>query len=344
MLFKHIKPYLFILAFIAIPLLFVPLIKLVKNHFNNNQHIQLNIKQHTKPNYALAIHGGAGNFTPDDLPDSLQTIYRKKLTEALNLGMDKLNNGDSAIQVVIAVIKILENSPLFNAGKGAVFTHEGKNELDASIMNGINKNAGAVAGVTTIKNPIEAAYKVMTNSEHVLLAGKGAEQFAAKQKLELVDPAYFYTKKRWLSLQKALHKEKMGTVGCVVLDAYGNLAAGTSTGGMTNKKYGRIGDSPIIGAGTYADNNYCAISATGHGEFFIRYTVAYDITARLKYLNQNIRQASNQVIQELKQAGGNGGVICIDKNGNINMPFNTTGMFRGYCTKNNKPHVFFFKN
>jgi len=269
------------------------------------------------------------------------------LYEAIQTGIAKINKGDSASAIVVDVIKILENSPLFNAGKGAVFTHDGKNEMDASIMNGKTKNAGAVAGVTRIKNPITAAFEVMINSNHVLLSGYGANKFATIQKLEMVDPSYFYTDEKWNSLQKALKKEKdefskMGTVGCVVLDKYGNLAAGTSTGGMTNKKFGRIGDSPIIGAGTYADNKTCAVSATGHGEYFIRYTVAYDISARMKYLDESIDKAATTVIKNLKIKGGNGGVICIDSKGNISMPFNTLGMFRGFCKVGKEPQIFLY--
>ncbi|MGD9995152.1 MAG: isoaspartyl peptidase/L-asparaginase family protein [Salinivirgaceae bacterium] len=344
--FKHAKPYFFILGFLLIPLLLVPFVRFLKN--NSSFYAQENAIQPTDTvktyNYGLVIHGGAGNFLPEDIPSEQQAQYKAKLYEALALGISNLDKGDSALQVVIQVIKVLEDSPLFNAGKGAVFTHEGTNELDASIMDGHTKNAGAVAGVKTIKNPITAAYQVMVSSNHVLLTGKGAETFAKENNIELVDPEYFYTEKQWNRLQRSLNAgdKKMGTVGCVVLDSYGNLAAGTSTGGMTNKRYGRVGDSPIIGAGTYADNASCAISATGHGEFFIRYTVAYDIAARMKYLNLPLELASKNVISELKQVGGEGGIIGIDKNGNISMQFNTTGMFRGYCLHNNDPKVLLF--
>jgi beta-aspartyl-peptidase (threonine type) len=348
---KYIRPYLFIILFLAFPLLLIPIIKVVNNNF---------IEKSTTPNaagtviiknntYGLVIHGGAGNITKEMFTTEQEAQYKAKLYEALQTGISKLSEGDSAVNVVVSVIKILEDSPLFNAGKGAVFTHNGKNELDASIMDGKTKNAGAVASVTTIKNPITAAYAVMRNSEHVFLSGKGAEEFAKTQHLDIVSPEYFFTQKRWNSLQKVLNneknsaEEKHGTVGCVVLDKYGNLAAGTSTGGMTNKKYGRIGDSPVIGAGTYADNNTCAVSATGHGEYFIRYNVTYDISAQMKYLNQNVVTASTDVINELNKIGGKGGVICIDKNGNISMPFNTSGMFRGYCLKDNEPHVLLYK-
>ncbi len=347
--FEHAKPYFFILAFLVVPLLFVPVLRKLKNS-NAFYKVPL-IAQSSdsiiakEVNYGLVIHGGAGNFTEADLSIEIQAQYKAKLYEAIELGISKIKNGDSALYVVVEVIKILEDSPLFNAGKGAVFSHQGKNELDAAIMDGATKKAGAVAGVSSIKNPITAAFQVMTHSAHVLLTGDGAEQFAKDQNLEMVKPAYFYTKKQWERLQKEvlLIDKKMGTVGCVVLDTYGNLAAGTSTGGMSNKMYGRVGDSPIIGAGTYADNNTCAISATGHGEFFIRYCVAYDIAARMKYLNESINESSNHVIVKLKQMSGSGGIIGMDVKGTIVMSFNTTGMFRAYCSKNESPKVLLFK-
>lgn len=277
--------------------------------------------------WAIAIHGGAGNL----LSENEYIEEKSKLEEALMSGVEILKNGGTSLEVVESVINILEDSPLFNAGKGAVFTHDGKNELDASIMDGATLNAGAVAGVTIVKNPVSAAIKVMTNSNHVLLSGKGAEQFAREQNLDIVDPSYFYTKKRWESLQKSIEEDKkMGTVGCVVLDIHGNLVAGTSTGGMTNKKYGRIGDSPIIGAGTYANNNTCAVSCTGHGEYFIRLNIAHDISSQMEYLNKPLDEAAHYTIQEkLTKLGGKGGIISVDKEGNIAFEFNTTGMFRG---------------
>ncbi|MDA3890709.1 MAG: isoaspartyl peptidase/L-asparaginase [Salinivirgaceae bacterium] len=344
---KHVKPYLFILSFFLIPLIFAPLIKSVKNKYFVTETAFIPAAEIKAIPYALAIHGGAGDITPNNFTPEQEAQYKTKLYEALQVGISKLNNGDSAILVVVEVIKILEDSPLFNAGKGAVFSHKGKNEMDASIMNGINENAGAVAGVTIIKNPIEAAFAVMQRSNHVFLSGSGAEEFAKDQGITMVEPKYFYTEKRWESYRNALKKthesiSKYGTVGCVVLDTYGNLAAGTSTGGMTNKKYGRIGDSPIIGAGTYANNMTCAVSATGHGEYFIRYNVAYDISARIKYLNETLKQSSETVIENLKELGGRGGVICIDKNGNINMPFNTQGMYRGYCKSDKEPQIFLY--
>lgn len=285
-----------------------------------------------KVEYAIAIHGGAGNTKPADFPEKARQKYKDKLQEALQKGVELLESDASAVKTVEEVINILENSPLFNAGKGAVFTHQGRNELDASIMNGKNLNAGAVAGVTDIKNPITAAKQVMHNSDHVMLASSGASRFAKKEGLEIVDTSYFYTEKRWKALQKYMEDEKHGTVGCVVLDKAGNLAAGTSTGGRTNKKFGRIGDSPIIGAGTYANNKTCAVSATGHGEYFIRYTVAHDISALMEYKQLPLQKAADQVIKKkLVNANGDGGIIAVDKNGNITFSFNTTMMFRGYA-------------
>ena len=304
-----------------------------------------------KPEYVIVIHGGAGVITKKNMTPEKEAAYRKKLNEALETGQKMLENGASATETVIAVIKIMENSPLFNAGKGAVFTHDGKNELDASIMDGKTLNAGAVAGVTDVKNPIELAYAVMTKSKHVMLSGKGASEFAKEQGLEIVDPSYFYTKSRWESLQKVLEnekkaeKEKHGTVGCAVLDKYGNLAAGTSTGGMTNKQYGRIGDSPIIGAGTYADNATCAVSCTGHGEFFIRYVVAYTVSALMKYKNMSLQDAGNEIINKtLKEVGGEGGLISVDKDGNVAMPFNTPGMFRGYLKSTGEKEILIYRD
>jgi beta-aspartyl-peptidase (threonine type) len=244
----------------------------------------------------------------------------------------------------------MEDSPLFNAGKGAVFTNDGTNELDASFMDGKTQNAGAIGGVKTVRNPIKAARAVMDNSPHVMLSGSGADQFAKEQGLEIVDPSYFHTDRRWESLQKAKAKEnkqtgyvtqlseyKFGTVGCAALDKDGNLAAGTSTGGMTNKRWGRIGDAPIIAAGVYADNATCAVSSTGHGEYFIRYVVAYDIAARMAYLGESLEEASNNVVnKKLVEKGGEGGIISVDKDGNVAMPFNSKGMYRGYAKPNER--------
>lgn len=301
-------------------------------------------KQETKPDYVIVIHGGAGNATNKNINEEQQQIYKEKLGEALAIGEDILANGGSSIEAIEKTINFLENCPLFNAGKGAVFTSEGKNELDASIMDGSNLNAGAVAGVGDIKNPISAAIMVMNESEHVMLSGKGASDFAKTMNIEIVDSSYFRTENRWEGLLKVLKTEKHGTVGCVALDKNGNLAAGTSTGGMTNKKYGRIGDAPIIGAGTYANNNTCAVSATGHGEFFIRYTVAHDISALMEYKNMNLADAADLVInKKLANVSGNGGVIAVDKNGNIAMPFNTNMMFRAYSKSTGEKEIAIFK-
>ncbi|MBE0639969.1 MAG: isoaspartyl peptidase/L-asparaginase, partial [Bacteroidales bacterium] len=278
----------------------------------------------SRPEWAIVVHGGAGFMNPENLTEEKQAEYNERLAAALLAGGEILENGGSGLDAVEAAIRLLEDCPLFNAGRGAVFNADGVNELDASIMDGKTLNAGAVANVTTIKNPISAARKVMDKSPHVMLIKQGAEKFAQEQGLEIVDPSWFFTQESWDALQKAKEsefKEKSGTVGCVALDKNGNIAAGTSTGGMTNKKFGRVGDSPVIGAGTYADNKTCGVSATGHGEFFIRNVVAYDISARMKYLNEPLETAANDIINnKLKAMGANGGVIAMDKNGNIAMP------------------------
>lgn len=293
--------------------------------------------------YTIVIHGGAGNMDKKDISDSLEKAYSDKMTEALIKGADTLKKGGSSIDAVEIVIRIFEDSPLFNAGKGSVFTDEGKNEMDASIMDGKTLKAGAVAGVTTIKNPVSAARKVMDKSPHVMMIGKGAEKFAKEQGLEIVDPSYFFDQKRWEQYQKIKNK-KSGTVGVVALDKNGDLAAGTSTGGMSNKKYGRVGDSPIIGAGTYANNNTCAVSCTGHGEYFIRNVVAYDIAALMDYKGWSIEKAANYVVNEkLKSQQAEGGVIALDKKGNFTMQFNTTVMFRGYIKSDGEMKVMIFK-
>lgn len=290
----------------------------------------------------IVIHGGAGTIQRKDLSPEKEHEYRTALQAALKVGYDKLVKGGSSLDAVEAAVRLMEDSPLFNAGKGAVFTHEGRNELDASIMDGRTRAAGAVAGVTIIRNPITAARRVMERSNHVILAGHGAEMFATEQGLEIVDPSYFWTERRWKALQEELLKEKgsstqpgptekkFGTVGAVALDRNGNLAAATSTGGMTNKRFGRLGDSPIIGAGNYADNSTCAVSGTGHGEFFIRWAVAHEIASRMRYANEPLARAAAAVIDELKSVKGEGGVIALDAKGNIAMPFNTSGMYRGY--------------
>ena len=294
--------------------------------------------------WVLVIHAGAGGSGGAKMPEDVQKMYTDTLKKVLEAGGKVLADGGTSLDAVETCIRMMEDSPLFNAGKGAVFTEEGKNELDASIMDGKNLKAGAVASVTTIKNPISAARAVMEKSKHVLLVGSGAEKFAKEQGLEIVDPSYFYTKKRWDELQKAKKQEKEskehGTVGAVALDTYGDLAAGTSTGGMTNKMKGRIGDSPIIGAGTYANNATCAVSCTGHGEYFIRDAVAFDVNARMEYKNSSLRDAADYIINvKLKDEGGDGGLIAVDKNGNIAMPFNTQMMFRGTITPEGKVKV-----
>ncbi|MEZ4885888.1 MAG: isoaspartyl peptidase/L-asparaginase [Chitinophagales bacterium] len=309
------------------------------------------------PPITLVIHGGAGTILKEDMSPELENAYTSKLTEALKAGFEILENGGSSIDAVQKVINILEDSPLFNAGKGAVFTNDGHNELDASIMDGKTLNAGAVAGVKTVKNPIDAARKVMENSPHIMMAGNGADIFAKEQGLKLVDSSYFFTQKRWDALQKALKYEKMeldhdsndndkkkGTVGAVALDKNGNLAAGTSTGGMTNKRWGRVGDSPIIGAGTYANNQTCAVSSTGHGEFFIRNVVAYDIAALMEYGGKTLQEAADYVVnQKLKEQDARGGVIALDAKGNYAMPFNTEGMYRGVIQEGKEVEVLIYK-
>jgi L-asparaginase / beta-aspartyl-peptidase len=298
-----------------------------------------------KQEWAIVIHGGAGVITREKMTPEMDREYRSALSEAISTGKKILADGGSSIDAVEKTIRVMEDNPLFNAGKGAVFTHDGRNELDAAIMDGSNLAAGSVAGVSDIKNPITAARYVMTNSEHVMLAGTGASGFAREQGLEMVPESYFYTKKRYNELQEILKREKMGTVGCCALDRKGNLAAGTSTGGMTNKKYKRIGDAPIIGAGTYANNNTCAVSATGHGEYFIRWTVAHDISALMEYKGLSVKEASELVVNvKLVKAGGRGGVICIDKSGNISMPFNSEGMFRGYANSEGKEDILIYKD
>ncbi len=295
----------------------------------------LSLNAQVRLEYAIVIHGGAGNISPTFISPEREKEITDKLSEALETGIGILELGGSGMDVVEKVIRILEDSPLFNAGKGAVFNHAGKNEMDASIMDGKTLNAGGVTGVGDIKNPISAARMVMEKSPHVLMMGAGASEFANANGAEIVDSGYFHTEKRWNDLQKQLANDKLekyGTVGCVVLDKDGNLAAGTSSGGMTNKRWGRIGDVPIIGAGNYANNNSCAVSCTGHGEFFIRYTVAHDISALMQYKGLSVEEAAYEVVHnKLKPAGGSGGVICVDKHGNISMEFNSYGMMRAWA-------------
>ncbi|MGE3805603.1 MAG: isoaspartyl peptidase/L-asparaginase family protein [Gemmataceae bacterium] len=306
----------------------------------------------TATNIVLAIHGGAGVIERDKMTPEREKAYRETLEKALRAGHAALDKkGGTSLDAVEAAIRVLEDSPLFNAGKGAVFTHEGHNELDASIMAGKSKNGGAVAGVQCLKNPISAARLVMEKSPHVLLTGRGAVRFAAEHDLEAVDPSYFYTLERWQQLQERLKRDKkgakagtfrdyFGTVGAVALDGQGNLAAGTSTGGMTNKRFNRVGDSPIIGAGTYADNEACAVSGTGHGEVFIRFAVAHDVAARMKYQQKSVSEAARAAIAQLpEEPGGVGGVIALDARGNYAAAFNTDGMYRGTITRDGKIHI-----
>jgi beta-aspartyl-peptidase (threonine type) len=311
-----------------------------------------------KQEFAIIIHGGAGTILKKNMTPEKEAAYKAKLEEAIRVGYDILKNGGNSIDAVQKTINVMENSSLFNAGKGAVFTHDETNEMDASIMDGKTLNAGASAGTKTVKNPINLARAVMENSPHVMLSGNGAETFAAEQGLEIVDPNYFFLESRLESLKRVKEKQarnekkidmestsinffdaeiknsKFGTVGCAALDKNGNLAAGTSTGGMTNKRWGRIGDSPIIGSGTYANNATCAISSTGWGEYFIRTQVAHDISALMDYKGLSLKEAAKTVLDKVEDLGGDGGVVAVDKNGNMVAEFNTSGMYR--ATMNDK--------
>lgn len=297
-----------------------------------------------RPDYVVAIHGGAGWIVKDNLSPEKEAAATAKLNEALDAAEAVLKEGGHAVDAVEAAINVLEDDPLFNAGKGAVLTAEGTAELDASIMNGENQNAGAIAGVKHVKNPISAARLVMEQSKHVMLAGEGADKYAAHQGLDTVPNSYFITKERAESYNKS-HPDKdpvhkYGTVGCVALDSKGNLAAGTSTGGMADKEYGRIGDSPIIGAGTYAHNETVAVSATGHGEWFIRHAVAHDIHAMVEYNRWTVERAADFIIhRKFKYYDVNGGVIVLGKSGNVAMPFNTPGMYRGFVKSSGEREV-----
>lgn len=324
----------------------------------------LAIAQNKTQKYTLVIHGGAGTILKKNMTDEKERQYLQSLDSALLIGETVLKNGGTALQAVEATVKYLEDNPLFNAGKGAVFTNAGTNELDAAIMDGANLKAGSIAGVRRIKNPIEAARLVMTKSEHVLLVGIGAETFAKEQGATMVDTSYFFTEDRWKGLQKAKanekdailkqgaqlkqpnnRDEKYGTVGAVAVDVNGNLAAATSTGGMTNKRYNRVGDAPIIGAGTYADNNTCAISCTGWGEYFIRLVMAKSIAAMMEFGNFSLNNAANEmVLKRLPALGGDGGLIAVDKNHNIAMPFCTEGMYRGYIKSNGEKLIKIYKD
>ncbi|QNN40790.1 isoaspartyl peptidase/L-asparaginase family protein [Pedobacter roseus] len=316
--------------------------------------------------YVMVIHGGAGTILKKNMTPEKEAAYIAVLTQALQAGYAEIKAGKTSLDAVEATIHVMENDPHFNAGKGAVFTHDGKNELDAAIMDGKTLMAGSVAGVTTIKNPISAARAVMEKSEHVMMIGAGAEQFAKEVGLKIVDPKYFWTQERWDGLQKAIkedstkavldhgnkksellgiknHDYKFGTVGCVALDKAGNLAAGTSTGGMTNKKYGRVGDAPIIGAGTYCNNETAGISCTGWGEFYIRNVVAKTISDLMEYKGLSVAEASKIALDKVGKMGGDGGLIALDKKGNVAMPFNTEGMYRGTITADGKIEVSIYK-
>lgn len=329
-----------------------------KNNYSTSENRNFAAPQkEDKPAVTLVIHGGAGAISRVNMTPEMEEAYHEKLREALVSGYGILEKGGTSNEAIIEAIKLLEDSPLFNAGKGSVFTNDLRNELDASIMDGSNLMAGAVAGVTTIRNPIVAAFAVMTKSKHVMLVGEGAEKFAQEHKLDMVDPSYFFDSSRYEQILRIREKESMsmprgaidktdkfGTVGAVALDRYGNISAGTSTGGMTNKKYGRVGDSPIIGAGTYANNNTCAVSCTGHGEFFMRGVVAYDISALMEYGGLSLSEAADSVImKKLVRQGGEGGMIGIDGHGNIAMVFNSEGMYRGFINRKGEPQTFIYK-
>jgi beta-aspartyl-peptidase (threonine type) len=287
--------------------------------------------QQTNGKYTIVIHGGAGSMDPNMVESSKQT-YLKSLTEALNIGKEILEKGGSSLDAVEQVIRFLEDDSLFNAGRGAVFTSEGKNELDASIMDGRDLSTGAVAGVTIIKNPISLARLVMEKTPHVLFAGTGADELGKQLGVEIVDPSYFFVREQYEELKQMLEKVK-GTVGCVAIDQFGNISAGTSTGGRTGKMPGRVGDSPLINAGTYANNKTCGVSATGIGELFIKNTIAYQISALMEFKSYSLKQATEEVIFNILPEGS-GGIIAVDKDYNYEFPFNTSSMMRGAATSN----------
>jgi beta-aspartyl-peptidase (threonine type) len=322
-----------------------------------------------RASFGMVIHGGAGTITRGSMTPDMERQYRAVLEQALRTGHRIIESGGTSLDAVEATVRVMEDSPLFNAGKGAVFTAEGKNELDASIMDGRTLAAGSVAGVTRVKNPITLARRVMEKSPHVMMVSVGAEAFAREQGVELVPESYFFTEHRWNALREVMQEQnrpmparpagtgggsdepamhiddrKFGTVGAVALDRHGNIAAATSTGGMTGKRFGRVGDAPIIGAGTYA-NRLCGVSATGHGEFFIRNAVAHDICARMEYRNLSIDRAAHEVVMErLVQQGGEGGIIAMDVHGNYAMPFNSEGMYRGYIGPDARPQIWIYKD
>jgi beta-aspartyl-peptidase (threonine type) len=315
--------------------------------------------------FGFVIHGGAGTIERGRMTPEREAAYRSALTAALTAGFDVLSRGGPGLDAVVAAIRLLEDSPLFNAGKGAVFTSEGTNELDASIMDGRTLKAGAVAGLKHVRNPILLARLVMEQSPHVMMVGDGAEAFARQKGVELVDPKYFFTEERWEQLQRRKEEErreapprtsglggdifppderKFGTVGAVCLDRAGNLSAGTSTGGMTNKKFGRVGDSPVIAAGTYASNETCAVSCTGDGEYFIRTAVAHSVSAAIEFGRLPLAEAARLAIEKVGRLGGTGGLIAIDRRGNFTTPFNTSGMYRGHVGPEGRPRVEIYRD
>ena len=306
--------------------------------------ILFSCNNHDENKIAIVIHGGAGIILKENISKSKEDSIINKLDEAITKGWELLKKGQSSEMAVIETIKILEDSPLFNAGKGSVFNSDGKVENDASIMRGNDLNAGASSGTSNVKNPITLAANIMNHSEHVFLSSKGAESFAKNRNLEIVNNEYFHTKFRYNQLLNKKGEDKYGTVGCVAIDVNGNIVAGTSTGGMTNKKWGRIGDSPIIGAGTYANNSTCGISSTGSGEYFIRTVAAYQVSSLLENHNYDLKKAMYKVIHEkIGRIGGDGGMIGIDKNSNISMEFNTPGMYRAYVNKHGEKEIFLYE-
>ena len=310
-----------------------------------------------KNKFAIAVHGGAGTILKSSMTAAKEKSYVSGLQRALDAGSKVLAKKGSAVDAVAAAVVALENNSLFNAGRGSVFNHDGKHEMDASIMDGKNLKAGAVTCVQGIRNPVLLAREVMENSEHVLLSGKGAEQFAGTRKLKTENEKYFFSEARFQQLQQVMNEEKtfldhninvkekkFGTVGAVALDVNGNLAAATSTGGMTNKRFGRIGDTPVIGAGTYANNNTCAVSCTGHGEYFLRAVVAYDVSCLMEYKGMTLKQACNEVVKnKLVKLGGEGGLIAIDKKGNIELSFNSEGMYRSSMNSEGKKLIAIYR-
>lgn len=311
------------------------------------------MKQNGRPAHiAFAVHGGAGTIERSKMTAEREQEYRAGIEHALRLGREILERGGSSLDAAEAAVRVLEDDPNFNAGKGSVFTSSGTNEMDAAIMDGKTLNAGAVARLEHVRNPIVLARTVMEKSEHVMVVGRGAEEFAKRNGIELIDAKYFFTQRRWDELQKAKAAEKSaaeggkkfiiseaashGTVGAVARDAQGNLAAATSTGGTTNKLPGRVGDSPIIGAGTYANNATCAVSCTGDGEFFIRAAVAHQVSALMELLGMSLAEAAERALADAQKLGGTGGLIALDKNGNVTLPFNTSGMYRGYLGEDGK--------